>query len=352
MKENKHIIFFCPGFPNDENETDCIPAMQNFIKGFSLYKPDLKISVISFSYPFKKREYIWHNVNVYALGKNRFDSLKGIKWIQVFNTFKKIYNPKEQTIIQSFWLYDSALIGQWVSRFFKIEHFCMVMGQDASFKNNFRFILPIKKLIIFCPNELSNQKLLNVFGRKANYVIPRGIDENSFSDSEGKRDTDIIWVGNICELKNYKSFLRIIRTLQKELKRIKVIIIGTGSKKDEDFVREFISENNLSTNVLLTGQIKRKEVLKIMSKSKILLHTSSFEDESYAITESLTSGMYAVGYKKVHASRQNLLLGNDENELVTICKSILDNYHPPKKADTYSIKQMTNDFYEIYFQKL
>ena len=33
----------------------------------------------------------------------------------------------------------------------------MVMGQDVSFKNKFRYILPKKRLVIVCPNELSNQ---------------------------------------------------------------------------------------------------------------------------------------------------------------------------------------------------
>jgi len=348
MKYNKHIIFFCPGFPHNEDETDCIPAMQNFIKGFRQNHPKIRISVVSFYYPFIKRNYVWHDINVYALGKKGLNSLKIIKWRKVYTTFKKIFNPKEDTIIQSFWLHDCALVGQILSYSFNVKHYCMVMGQDASLKNKYRYILPSKKLIVFCANELSNQKLINVFGRKANYIIPRGIDENSFKNITNKtRDIDILGVGNLSKLKNYSSFLRIIKQLKERIEAINVVIIGKGEEERE--MKTYILENNLDVNVSIVGHLKREEVLETMSSSKILLHTSTFEDESYAITEALCAGLYAVGYKKVHNNRENLHLGLNETDLVTICQSILTAYQPPKKSVIYTIKQMVKDFYEIYF---
>ncbi len=348
MKYNKHVIFFCPGFPHNEDETDCIPAMQNFIKGFRLHHPEIKISIISFYYPFIKNDYVWHNINIYALGKKGLSSLKIIKWGKVYTTFKRIYNPKENTIIQSFWLHDCALVGQILSNLYNIKHYCMVMGQDASLKNKYKYILPSKKLVVFCPNELSSQKLTNVFGRKANYIIPRGIDENSFKNITKKaKNIDILGVGNFSELKNYNSFLRIIKQLKEKIETINIVIIGKG--EEEEKMKTFILENNLDTTVTLIGHLKREDVLKTMSRSKILLHTSTFEDESYAITEALYTGMYAVGYKKVHNKRENLHLGANEKDLVNICQSILTDYQPPKKTTTYTIKQMVKKIYEIYF---
>jgi glycosyltransferase involved in cell wall biosynthesis len=348
MKYNKHIIFFCPAFPHNEDETDCIPAMQNFIKGFHQHHPEIRISVVSFYYPFIKSDYVWHDINVYALGKKGLNSLKIIKWGKVYTTFKRIYNPKEDTIIQSFWLHDCALVGQMISYSFNVKHYCMVMGQDASLKNKYRYILPSKKLVIFCPNELSNQKLMTVFGRKANYIIPRGIDEGSFRNiPKSEKNIDVLGVGNISELKNYSSFLRIIKHLKEKISVINVVIIGKG--EEEEKMKTFILENNLDMTVSIVGHLKREDVLKTMSRSKILLHTSTFEDESYAITEALYAGMYAVGYKKVHNERENLHLGKNEEDLTNICQSILTAYQPPKKTTIHTIKQMVKDFYEVYF---
>jgi len=346
MKYNKHIIFFTPGFPHNEEETDCIPAMQNFVKGFKENHSDVKISVISFFYPLKKRHYLWNGVNVYSIGSSSF---KIISWLKVYLTFKKIYKPQQETIVQSFWLNHCALVGHWIHSLFEVKHFCMVMGQDVSFKNKFRYILPKKRLVIVCPNELSNQKLKTVFKREANYIIPRGIDSESFKNKNITKDIDILGVGNLSELKNYSSFLRIIAVLKTKIKSIKVVIIGKGAELF--LLNNFIKENDLENNVSIIGHIQRKEVLEVMMQSKILLHTSNFEDESYAITEALYANMYAVGFEKVLNKRENLVLGNTENELTKICFDLLENYKKPVSNKIYTINEMTNDFRKIYFSQ-
>ena len=68
MKSNNHIVFLVPGFPKDENDTTCIPALQLFVRNFNSVNPQLKINVIAFQYPYKKKGYSWNGIKVYSAG--------------------------------------------------------------------------------------------------------------------------------------------------------------------------------------------------------------------------------------------------------------------------------------------
>ena len=347
MKYNKHIVFLTVGFPNNEGETDCIPPMQNFIKAFAKKHSEIKISVISLFYPFNEREFLWNGIPVYALGIGGTRIAKLFKIRKVSAIFESIYNKEEETVIQSFWLTHCALVGEKIANKYKIKHFCMAMGQDLTFKNKFRYILPKKQLKVICPNSLSSKKLKTVFKRKATFIIPRGIDESSFKDKFKTRDIDILGVGNFGKLKNYESFLRIVKELKKGCEKLKIVIIGKGEQ--ESLLKHFVKKNHLSDNVIFLGHVSREEVIATMLQSKILLHTSSFEDESYAITEALYAKMYVVGYENVHSKRENLYLGKHEQDLITITNNLLKNYQTPQNKSIYTLTQMINDFHKIYF---
>ncbi len=73
MSSSKQVlIILTPGFPQDESDSACLPAQQNFIKAINKNYPEIKIIILSFQYPFTKSVYKWNGNAVYAFGgKNR-----------------------------------------------------------------------------------------------------------------------------------------------------------------------------------------------------------------------------------------------------------------------------------------
>ena len=58
-ERRKVIVLLVPGFPASEAETDCLPAVQNFVKTIASRNPDVAVHVFSFQYPFERRDYSW-----------------------------------------------------------------------------------------------------------------------------------------------------------------------------------------------------------------------------------------------------------------------------------------------------
>ncbi len=54
MKYSKHIVILTPGFPKNEQDTTCIPPLQAYVENFTAIHPEIKMSIISFQYPFFK----------------------------------------------------------------------------------------------------------------------------------------------------------------------------------------------------------------------------------------------------------------------------------------------------------
>ena len=72
----KHIVFLTPGFPENERDDTCIPALQIFAKQLQK-QPHCKVTVVTIHYPSQKTEYVWNGIKVYSLGfKQMFLSIK------------------------------------------------------------------------------------------------------------------------------------------------------------------------------------------------------------------------------------------------------------------------------------
>ena len=81
MIEKKRVLFLTPGFPGNDEETDCIPALQLFLH--ALDQTGLfEISVIAFHYPYREDRYNWKGIQVFALGGNNRKGLKRAATLQ------------------------------------------------------------------------------------------------------------------------------------------------------------------------------------------------------------------------------------------------------------------------------
>lgn len=353
MSQQRHIVFLTPGFPTDEAETSCIPFLQRFVFGFTKLYPQYRFTVISFQYPFVKKTYEWHGVEVHALnGRNRKYFYKLLTWKKVFSTFKKIYRPEEETVIHSFWLSDCALIGQMIAKKHKLHHVSMMMGQDCYPKNKYLKILKLRQFDVVSGSDFTANHLNAVRKDVEVKRIIKGIDEWNFSDGvEGiEREIDIIGVGNLSKLKNYLRFVKIIHEIKQKKYNISALIIGSKSNQYEEVV-DYIEKNNLHKNVQLVPFSTREKVLEYMRQSKVLLHTSNTDEQPFVILEALASGAHAISTpvgQLPYPDRVTYL--DDDQQIIEKLNVLLTSDLEHDRYIPFTLSDTIKRYHDLYFR--
>ena len=98
---------------------------------------------------------------------------------------------------------------------------------------------------------------------------------------------DLCFVGRLTEQKNPILFLKIVKKLKENNKKIKILMIGTYSENNK--VDEFIKKNNLEKNIDKIDFVENP--YKYMASSKILCMTSKWEGFGLVAFEALTLGL-------------------------------------------------------------
>lgn len=291
-KKKKAVVLLVPGFPANENDTTCIPPLQKFCLSFSRICPDIELVVISFQYPFKKQSYTWNRIKVYSLGGRDSKYNRLFIWLAVFMRFLKIRQTYDVSVINSFWATECAFVGQFISCLFNIKHVVYVSGQDALKSNRYLPLLNFSKMELIAMSESLAKHFESSTGFKIKHVIPMGVDESMLTSVQINRDVDILGVGALIPLKNYSLFIEIVTELKNHFPNIKACIIGKGEQ--EVSLKEKIKDQLLGDNLQLLGELSHPEVFSFMQRSKILLHTSSYEGQSTVITEALANGLSVI----------------------------------------------------------
>ncbi|MBD3224548.1 MAG: glycosyltransferase [Caldithrix sp.] len=291
------IVCLTPGFPADASETDNIPALQNYVKYLARINSDYHVIVITFRYPRQPQTYIWNHITIYALGIEQYRKIaRPFIWLRATLFLIKLHRKVTIKVLHSFWLSETALVGKWVSRLTGAKHITSLMGQDALPIKRYIRYLNLKGMIITAPSVFIENEMLRNNGRPIDAVIPWGLDrETEDQDIEGSdRSIDILGVGSLIPLKNYRTFIEIIQRLAVDFSHIRSVIIGDGPQRDA--LQSLIDKLRLTDNVQLTGGLARERVFEYMKFSKILLHPSLYEAQAYVFLEALYYGLMVVSY--------------------------------------------------------
>ncbi|MBP3917182.1 glycosyltransferase [Clostridium sp.] len=139
----------------------------------------------------------------------------------------------------------------------------------------------------------------NKMDKKSELVyIGNGINVEEFQDIEVKKTetkgTNIVCVARIEPVKNHMMLLESIKVLKDKygVKDFTLTLIGEGDRTE---LEKFINENNLSSNVVFTGILDRKDVINTIYNSDISVLTSIKEGKPRALIESMLLGKPCVG---------------------------------------------------------
>ena len=292
-EKKKAIVLLVPGFPANEEDSTCIPFLQEFVISLVAAHEDIAIHIITFQYPYTKGKYKWKGAWVYSLGgKNKKFPARIVTWLRALSSFLQIKRDYEIVAIQSVWLTETAMMGAWLSRIHNIKHIGYAVGQDVLKKNKYLKYLDYAHIRLVATTESIASTFHASTEKKITDIIPQGVNENILNIPEEPKTIDIIGVGNITPLKNYSAFIDAILALQKDFPGLKSCIIGNGEQMEE--IKSKVFKNGLQHTIELTGELPHETTIGMMNKSKIFLHPSTYEGQCTAIMEALAMGCIVV----------------------------------------------------------
>jgi glycosyltransferase involved in cell wall biosynthesis len=349
VKSNKTVVILTPGFPTDESDSLCIPALQDYVLCLHKTFPDLRIIVMAFQYPYKTGWYEWNGIKVFsAAGNNNKLFFRIRTWKIIWKQLKKVQNDFGIDILHSFWLGEATFIAQRFAKRKNIKHIATLFGQDALPSNRYLRLLNFKRMTVVANSEFTNRTFFNTAGRNANLVIHFGLNHELIDKTEArKRSCDIIGVGSFTKLKNYELFVTIINELVGDFPDLKAMIIGDGEM--HSVVARQIQDYKLENTIDIKGIIPRAEVIRNLKQSKIFLHTSSYESSGTVFLESLSCGCELVCFNTgfVPASVKSHVCG-DADEMIRILKSLLGQSLNSSGVKVPMIRESVKEFASIY----
>lgn len=342
----QHIVVLTPGFAESKEDSTAIPALQVYLKALLDFAPHLKITIISFQYPFTNQKYNWNGVPVIPLNGRNAKFKKIIIWQKAYSLLKKIHLQDPINALHSFWIGECSYIGEKISKKYNIKHIVTAMGQDVYKKNQYASHLKKSTTKIITLSQHHHNTLL-INHTIDSQIIPWVLDENNFPNLKENK-IDILGVGSLNSLKNYTLFVEIIKNLVEIEPNIKVEIIGDGTEYEK--INQLIETYNLKNTIQLNGELPRKKVLEKMSVSNILLHTSSYESFGFVFLEALYSGMNLVSFDVGFSTAiPEWKIGNSKETLILNCLSFLGQKSKVKQRNLlFNRESILVDYLTLY----
>jgi glycosyltransferase involved in cell wall biosynthesis len=294
--KGKTLIILTPGFPVDESDTTCIPFLQTHLLALKKLKPEFEIIVLSFQYPFHRKKYVWNGIEVIAFGgQSKGKIYRLMIWLKAWLELAKLYRKKNIAGIFSIWLTECALIGHSFAKRHNLRHKIWVVGQDAKKENKYiGRIRPEPEELVVISDFLASELEKN-HGISPGHKIPFGVEKLQPAN-DLVRDLDILGAGSLIPLKQYEVFIDLVSELVNEFPRLKACICGDGPEREK--LVEKIASNKMKDHITLWGELPHAEVLELMKRSRIFLHTSNYEGLGLVCLEALSAGAHVISFTK------------------------------------------------------
>jgi glycosyltransferase involved in cell wall biosynthesis len=299
-------------------------------------------------YPFERRKYLWNGIQVIDLGgykKPVFTRL--INWRWCSKKISEIHKENPISHIHALWVKESALFANFLRYSLKVPLTVTPMGTELNQKNPFWFLLRKKNIRFVAVSKFHRKYLSTIYGKTNPDLIPWGIQPSSIEIPKFKR-MDILFVGYLNKTKNFGLFLDVVKEVSAAIQVLKVGVVGDYFGLNE--FEEQAEQKKISKNITFYGLIPNEQVIELMRESKILLHTSDFETQGYAMLEALANGMYIVSRQVgIAEASERWKIAKDKDEFVSLVLRLLKDYEPlPEGQVPYTLEETCRKYLEIY----
>jgi glycosyltransferase involved in cell wall biosynthesis len=140
-----------------------------------------------------------------------------------------------------------------------------------------------------------------------------------------------------------------VARLSPKFPKLNAIIIGEGPEQNN--LQQRVNEEGLKSNVTLLGALPRDQVLDHLSKSKILLHPSTFESFGFVFAEALQLGVKIVSREVgIAKNGKNWYIFYNEEEMVTMTEDLLDFPTFSESTNNYEIQNTILAYETVYHE--
>ena len=291
----KTLIILSPGFPKDEMDTTCLPFLQQFVIELKAQFPGLQVLILALEYPFVRQSYLWNGIQVFSFnGWKKGRILKLFTWQHVLKTMRKIRAENEVVGLLSLWCGACAYLGDHFAKRNNLKHFCWIQGQDAKKGNRYVSMIRPSPSGLIAISDFIQSEFEKNYAVRPKQVIPAGINPAEFTMPSTTRPIDILGVGSLIPLKQYSLFIEIIYLIKQSIPGIHAVICGKGP--EEATLKTLMLRYDLQNNIVLAGELPHAEIVQFMMKSKVFLHTSTYEGFSIACMEALYAGSHVLSF--------------------------------------------------------
>jgi glycosyltransferase involved in cell wall biosynthesis len=334
-----HVAILTPGFAIDDRDTNCVPALQDYLLGLRQRFPEFRLTIFTLRYPYTRASYEWHGMPVKpANGRQLPFPASLLSWGRLARDFAVTMRRTPVHIVHSFWLGECAFLGERLSRVYRLPHVVTLMGQEVARRNRYASLLRSKRTVFVAVSPFQRRELTKHTGYDVRHVIPWGFDAPSLEDSV--RDIDVLGVGSLTEVKAFDAFLDVAARLPK----VSCRIAGDGPLQpalEEKAAR-------LGLDVTFEGRLSRERVLELMGRSKVLLHTSTFESFGLVFAEALACGMRIVSRPVgiAEASERWAICNSPEEMAAAVDKLLRAESFTPQHA--FPLENTVRAYHELY----
>lgn len=345
MQLNKRILYITPGFPSDESDSTCIPALQEFMVeiGNKLGKQQ----IISLNYP-KAGEYNWFGHSVKSLGWNNPVKVQKVLLFKFcLPMLKKFIDENPCDLIHSFWMTDASWLGAQLASYAQVPHVVTIMGQDVKPSLAFKRILRTKpKLITLSPFQ---DRLVQTYGQTT--LIPWGLSDKWIPKGTNEKEIDIVTVGSLIDVKRPVQLIELVMELKKDFPSIRAVYIGDGPQRKA--LEHKCAALGLDDNIEFLGERNRAETLRNIAKARLLFHPSMYEGFGMVIIEALALGTQPISYSTGIANEiEKVLKINNLEEGVKVAGAYLASKVSTFQFDSnFNIRNTVEKYEDVYNEK-
>lgn len=282
------IALLTPGFPADAQDSGCIPALQDYVRGLTTRHPDWDISVFAQHYPHTRRPYHWQGVRVLPMGGGN----RG--WPVSLLGRRRLLSALRETgpfdLLHAFWLGDGAGVAATHAYRTGVPLIITLMGQEVRRPNRWYRLMHQPDVVTVAVSDYQRGVLVEQGGPALDRVIPWGVDAAAISSPH--RDIHVLGVGNLIPVKDPLAFVRIAARLLPQVPGLRACWAGGGVM--EGPARELAQALGIDGHLSFTGPLPRADVLSLMARARVLLHTAEFESFAMVMAEARAQGATVV----------------------------------------------------------
>jgi len=224
-------------------------------------------------------------------------------------TWSAIYCIKrhrlEFDLIHAHFAHPSGYVAAMISKLFKKPYIITVHGSDilenfipkriAQRRRRHRNLALQQAARIICVSQyLKNVVIEMGIASKKVTVIPNGIDTKAFFPATSPNGrTDIIFIGNLIELKGLDLLIRAFHQISKKAWSINLKIIGDGPHKQK--LISLATALGIVDRIQFLGPKKNSEIAQVLATARLLCLPSRQEGFGVVLIEALACGVPVVG---------------------------------------------------------